>query len=130
MHTSPGTCQLSRNACFSHAPVAVASCTGDQTFHSTRNVEILVAAGHPAEGGTLVCRSHQRLLAVGQAQSQLMETLPSWEVFPCLRRDSIPATALQAGLQALKLYVGMCVHDVACWILPAFAPVMDSLVRE
>lgn len=31
---------------------------------------------------------------------------------------------------ATKLYVGMCVRDVACWISPTFAPVMDSLVRE
>lgn len=31
---------------------------------------------------------------------------------------------------AIKLYVGMCVRDVACWILPTFATVMDSLVRE
>lgn len=55
-----------------------------------------------------------------------METLPSWEgrsvVFPFLRRDLIPATALQAGLQPLKLYIGMCVRDVACWILPTICP--------
>lgn len=28
------------------------------------------------------------------------------------------------------LYVSACVRDVACWLLPTFAPVVDPLVRE